>query len=95
MGHVYAGDKALYLVLLLQLLSALAVVLGHIKALIDAAGDGLDLSAQLLLYALQVEAIVVRDQIDGQTQMSKASWCHIQRQKKYKYINAYNFQEFS
>lgn len=58
-------NKGLYLFLLLHFLSTLAVVLSHIKALINAAGDRLDLSSQLLLYALQVEAIVIRNQIDG------------------------------
>lgn len=53
----------------LVLLPGLAVVLRHIQALVDAAGDGLDLRAQLLLDALQVEPVVVGDQINGQTQV--------------------------
>lgn len=54
-----------HLSLQLQLLPTLRVELGHIETLIDAAGDGFDLCSQLLLYTLQVEAIVIGDQIDG------------------------------
>lgn len=58
----------------LALLTALAVVLGHVEALVDDARDGLDLGAELLLDALQVEAVIVRDQVDGQTQVPKTTW---------------------
>lgn len=59
---------------LLDLLSALAVVLGHIQALVDDSGDGFDLRPELLLDSFKVEAIVVRDEVDGQTQVSETSW---------------------
>lgn len=36
-------------------------------------GDGLDLSAQLLLNAIEVQAVVVGDEIDGETQVTKTS----------------------
>ena len=58
----------------LAILPALAVVLCHIQALVDAARDGLYLSPQLLFDALQVKAVVVGDQVDGQTQVSKTAW---------------------
>lgn len=58
----------------LDLLAGLAVELGHVEALVDDAGDGLYVGAQLLLDALQVEAVIVRDQVDGQTQVPKATW---------------------
>lgn len=41
------------------------VVLGHVEALVDAAGDGLDVGHQLILNGLQVEAVVRRDQVNG------------------------------
>lgn len=49
----------------LLILDGLAVVLGHVQALVDVARDGLDLCPQLFLDTLQVEAIIVCDQIDG------------------------------
>ena len=35
--------------------------------------DGLNLSSQLLLYLVQVESIVVRDEVDGKSKMSVSS----------------------
>ena len=49
------------------------VKLCHIQALIDAAGDGLYVSDQLILCILQVVAIFWSDQIDSQTQVTKSS----------------------
>lgn len=59
------------------LLDRLAVVagrveLGHVEALVDAAGDGLDVGHQLVLDGLQVEAVLGGDQVDGQAQVTKA-----------------------
>lgn len=59
---------------LLDLFSTLAVVFCHVQALVDYSRDGLDLCAELLLNRFKVEAIVVCDQVDGQTQVAKASW---------------------
>lgn len=50
------------------------VVLGHIEALIDAAGNGLDVCHQLVFDGLQVEAIFWRDQVYGQAQVTKPPW---------------------
>lgn len=50
------------------------MVLGHVEALVDAAGDGLDVGHQLLLDGLQVEAVLRGDQVDGQTQVAKPPW---------------------
>lgn len=47
------------------------VVLGHVEALVDAAGNGLDVGHQLILNGLQVEAVVRRDQVNGQAQVSE------------------------
>lgn len=44
---------------------------GAVECLLDGRGDGSDLCAQLLLYAVQVEAVVVGDEIDGQAQVAK------------------------
>ena len=50
------------------------MVLRHIEALVDDARDGLDLRPELLLDALQIEAVVVRNQVDGQTEVSETTW---------------------
>uniref|UniRef100_A0A6B0UWV9 Putative secreted protein n=1 Tax=Ixodes ricinus TaxID=34613 RepID=A0A6B0UWV9_IXORI len=44
----------------------------HIEVLVDDLGDGLDLCAQLLLNAVQGEAVVVGDQVDGDAQVAEA-----------------------
>lgn len=49
------------------------MVLCHIQTLVNGAGNGLDVSHQLLLDGLQVEAVIRRDQVDGQTQVPKAA----------------------
>lgn len=46
---------------LLDLFTTLTVVLCHVQALVNDAGDGLDLCSQLLLNRFKVEAIIVRD----------------------------------
>ena len=56
-----------------DLLTALTVILRHIQAFVNAARNGLYLSAQLLLNALQVKAVIIGDQINGQTQVSKTT----------------------
>ena len=58
----------------LALLPALAVVLCHVEALVDDARDGLDLRAELLLDALQIGAVVIRNQVDGQTEVPETTW---------------------
>ena len=45
--------------------------LRDVEWLVDHLWDGLDLRAQLLLDAVQGEAIVVSDQVDGNTWKSK------------------------
>lgn len=46
----------------------------HIQALINAAGDRLNFSNQLILNVLQVVAVIWSYQIDGQAQVSKTPW---------------------
>lgn len=46
----------------------------HVQALVDAAGDGLNVGHQLVLDGLQVEAVLRGDQVDGQTQVTKPPW---------------------
>lgn len=58
----------------LDFFATLTVVLRHVKALVNDARDGLDLCSKLLLDAFQVEAIIVSNQVDGQTQVSEAAW---------------------
>ena len=62
--------------LLLLLLLLLPVLLrrasgGDVEALVDLLGDGLDLGAEFLLDLVQVKAIFVRDEIDGETKVSE------------------------
>ena len=47
------------------------VELGHVQALVDAAGDGLEIGHQLVLDGLQVKAVLRGDQVNGQAQMTK------------------------
>ena len=44
-----------------------------VKGPINNRGDGLDLSTQFLLNAVEVHAIFEGDQVDGQTQVTKAA----------------------
>ena len=52
--------------------------LGHVQALVDAAGDGLDVGHQLVLDGLQVKAILRGDQVDGQAKVTKPPWIQVQ-----------------
>jgi len=45
----------------------------HDVRLVDDRRDGLDLSTELLLDLVQVEAVVVGDEIDGQAQVAEAA----------------------
>lgn len=47
------------------------VELGHVQALVDAAGNGLDVGHQLVFNGLQVEAVLRGDQVDGQAEVTK------------------------
>lgn len=58
----------------LDFFTALAVIFGHVQALVDDAWDGFDLCSQLLLDPFQVEAVIVGDEVDGEAQVSKAPW---------------------
>lgn len=44
----------------------------NIQSLVDGAWDGLDLGTKLLLDAVEVEAVLPVDQIDGQTKMTES-----------------------
>lgn len=69
---VVAGRAGLLTGSWLDFFSALAVIFCHVQALVDDARDGLDLCSQLLLDPLQVEAVVVGDEVDGEAQVSEA-----------------------
>lgn len=56
----------------LDFFTALAVIFGHVQALVNDAWDGFDLRSQLLLDPFQVEAVIVGDEVDGEAQVSKA-----------------------
>ncbi len=51
----------------------LLVELGHVEALVDDLGDGLNLGAELLLDAVEDEAVVIRDEADGDTEVTEAA----------------------
>lgn len=46
--------------------------LRNVERRLDLGWDGLDLSAQLLLNLVKIETVVIRDEVDGQTQVPKA-----------------------
>lgn len=46
--------------------------LRNVERRFDLGRDGLDLSAQLLLNLVKIESVVIRDEVDGQTQVSEA-----------------------
>lgn len=45
----------------------------NVKALVNGLGDGLDLGAQLLLDAIEVETVVPVDQVDSQTKVTETT----------------------
>lgn len=45
----------------------------HVERGVDDLGDGLDLGAQLLLDAVQREAVLVRDEVDGDAEVAEAA----------------------
>ena len=45
----------------------------HIQGLVNHGRNRSNLCSQLLFYLVQVEAIVIRNQVDGETQVSKAT----------------------
>lgn len=57
----------------LHFFTTLTVVLGHVQALVNDAWDGLDFCSKLLFDPLQVEAIIICDEVDGETQVSEAA----------------------
>ena len=46
---------------------------GDVEPLVNVARNGLDLGAKLLLDAVEVEAVLVRDEVDGETEVTKAT----------------------
>lgn len=46
---------------------------GAVEGFLNDGWDGLDLGAQLLLDAEEVEAVLVGDQVDGQAEVAKAA----------------------
>lgn len=58
----------------LLVLHGFAVVLRHVQALVDVAGNGLDFCAQLLLNTFQVESVIVGNQVDGEAEVAKPTF---------------------
>ena len=52
---------------------SLDIHLHAIERLVDSRGDGLDLCSQLLLNLVEVEAVVIRDQVDRKTKVPEAT----------------------
>ncbi|KAG5459975.1 MAG: hypothetical protein BJ554DRAFT_8041, partial [Olpidium bornovanus] len=46
---------------------------GNVKSLVDNGGNWADLRAQLLLNSVEVEAVIVRDEVDGQAEVPEAA----------------------
>lgn len=45
----------------------------NIQPLVNVAGNGLDLGTQLLLDAVEIESIFVRDEVDGETEVAETA----------------------
>jgi len=68
------SSVSLLSLLLLCLLLGLVRCPGcDVKTAIDDAGDGHDFRTQLLLDAVKIEAVLIRDEIDGNTEMTKST----------------------
>jgi hypothetical protein len=70
------GEIFLGVVLMASLLSFVGLILvelGHVQGLVDHLRDGPDFRAELLLNAVEGKAIFIRDEVDGDTQVSEAS----------------------
>lgn len=73
MGVICGGWCNIVLLLLLLLLATPCpglMVLGHIERLVNGLWDWFDVRVHLLLNAFHVVPVVVRDQIDRQTQVA-------------------------
>ena len=55
------------------LLLLLLVELSDVEAFVDVSGDGLDLCAQLLLDPVQSKSVVIGDQVDCDSEMTKSA----------------------
>jgi len=49
------------------------LVLGHVQALVNLFGNGLDFRAEFCFDFVQIVAVVVRDEIDGHAEVAKAA----------------------
>ena len=49
------------------------MILSHVEALVDNLGDGFDLGVQLLFDGDEAEAVLVRDEVDGQAQVAEST----------------------
>ena len=57
----------------LDFLFVLLLELCHIEAFVDDFGDGADLRAELVLDPVQGEAVVVRDEVEGDSEVAEAA----------------------
>ena len=65
--------RLLLLLLLLLLFSVVDSTRRNVETLVDLLRDRRDLGSELLLNAIEVEAILVRDEVDGETQVSETA----------------------
>lgn len=59
--------------LLAGVVLVLFLELGHVERFIDDLGNGLDLRAQLVLDAVQGKSVLVRDEVNGNAQVSESA----------------------
>ena len=57
----------------LDFLLLLLLELRDVEALVDHLGDGADLRAELVLDSVQGEAVVVRDEVEGDAEVAEAA----------------------
>ena len=58
---------------MLELIFLLLLELCHIQALVDDFGDGANFRAELVLYPVEREAVVIRDEVESNTKVAKAT----------------------
>ena len=57
----------------LDFLLLLLLELRYVEALVDHLGDGADLRAELVLDSMQREAVIVRNEVKGNTEVAEAA----------------------
>jgi len=63
----------LHTLLLLFMISSIKSRRGHVETLVNNRGNGLDLCPELLFNLVKIKSIIIRDQVDRQTQVTETT----------------------